>query len=193
MSKNSLFALLLRSPWWISFAVAAALALAARFIIPEKYADYAMSIAIPFVVIGAIAAWKQSREPGAARVASTLDAIAEMSWREFSALMEQAFQRDGYAVTRTNGAADFRLVKEGRISLVNCKRWKAASHGLEPLRELEDARKAQGVQEAIYVASGQITDNARRFAVVSGIVLMQGSELTRLLRLPKTRRSAKAA
>ncbi len=187
MSKNSLFAHLLRSPWWVSFAIAAVLALLARFILPENYAVYAFSFTIPFVIIGAMAAWQQRNTPSSAQVTSTLDAIAVMSWRDFSALIEQAYQRDGYQVTRTSGAADFTLVKAGRTSLLSCKRWKAANHGLEPLRELKAARQAQGAREAIYVAAGNVSDNARRFAVDHGIVLVQGPELARLLRLPKGR------
>jgi restriction system protein len=35
MSKNSLFAILLRSPWWMSFGLVAAIALAARALLPE--------------------------------------------------------------------------------------------------------------------------------------------------------------
>jgi len=105
--------------------------------------------------------------------------------------MVQAFERDGYIVTPTQGAADFMLVKAGRTSLLSCKRWKAASQGLEPLRELDGARRAQELHEAIYVVAGNITDNARRFAADHRVTLMQGPELTRLLRLgkgPKTKR-----
>ena len=186
MSENSLFAYLLRSSWWVSFVAAMAISLAARFLLPEEYALYALSFAFPFVVTGAIAAWRQWRVPGAGRVAATVETVGAMSWREFSALMAQAFQNDGAQVTRSQGAADFTLVKAGRTTLVSCKRWKAASHGLEPLRELEAAREAAGAHAAIYVATGNLTDNARRFAAVHRIALLQGQELTRLLRLSKS-------
>jgi restriction system protein len=191
MSQNSLFAYLLRSPWWYSFAIAAALALVARFFLPEAYAFYAFSFAIPFVFIGLTVAWQQRHAPSAARVSSTLAAVATMSWRDFSALLEQAFARDGYAVSSISGAADFMLVKAGRTSLVSCKRWKAVNQGLEPLRELKAAQEAQEAHEAIYIAVGSMTDNARRYATQHRIRLMQGPELTSLLRLRKG--SAKAA
>lgn len=191
MSENSLFAILMRSSWWVSFAIAIALGLVARYFVPEEYWIAAFSITIPFVVTGVIAARKQWRVPGAARVESTIEAITAMSWRDFSALMEQAFERDGFVVTRTNGVADFKLDKGGRTSLVCCKRWKAAHHGLEPLRELKTARRAQEANEAIYVCAGSMTDNARQFAIENKIKLMQGPELAVLLLLPKA--SVKAA
>ena len=49
MHENSLFALLLRSRWWISFAVALGLFLLVRLFIPETYA---IVVPIPFVAIG---------------------------------------------------------------------------------------------------------------------------------------------
>ena len=186
MSENSLFAYLLRSPWWVSLAVALALVLLARFVLPDEYVFYALSFAVPFVITAAMAAWRQRDVPSEARVESTLEAVGAMSWRDFSALIEQAYQRDGYAVTRSNGAADFTLVKGNRTVLLCAKRWKAASLGLEPLRELDAARRAQEANEAIYVAAAAVTDNARRFAAANRIRLIEGPELTRLLRLPKS-------
>jgi restriction system protein len=189
MSENSLFAYLLRSPSWISFSIAIVLGLVARFILPDLYAPYAWSFTLPFVVTGVMVAWKQRHAPSAARVTATLEAIAAMSWRDFSALMVQALERDGYVVTRTEGAADFVLVKGGRTSLLSCKRWKAASHGIEPLRELDAARRAQELHAAIYVVTGNITDNAQRFAADHRVTLMQAPELTQLLRLSKGSKS----
>lgn len=192
MSENSLFAILLRSPWWMSFAIALALALVAHLVLPASYAAYAPFTALPFLIIAAMAGWRQWRAPSTARVAATLGAVGAMSWREFSQLLIAAFERDGYTVTPISGAADFALVKAGRTSLLSCKRWKAASHGLEPLRELEAARKAQDAHEAIYVAAGNMTENARRYAVDHAVGLMQGAELTRLLRLPRVAAKATA-
>ena len=185
VSENSLFSILLRSSWWISFAVALGVLVLARLIAPEAYFVPAASLALPFIVIGAIAAWKQLRLPGAARVTATAEAVNAMSWREFSALMEQAFQREGYTVTRLDGAADFKLVKMGKTTLVCCKRWKAASHGLEPLRELDRRREAEEAHDALYVALDGVTDNARGFAGKHRIRLVEGQELAGLLRLPR--------
>ena len=185
MSDKSLFAYLLRSPWWISFAIALGLALIARFILPEKYQFIGWSFTIPFVVIGSIVAWKQSRLPRTKKVAATVEAVTAMSWKEFSLLMEQAFRREGYTVTRMDGPADFKLYKAGRTTLVSCKRWKAASHGVESLRDLENQRDAEDGQEALYVALTDVTENAAHFLNTHKRVrLLQNVELTTLLRLP---------
>ncbi len=190
VSDKSLFAVLLRSRWWVSIAVAIVIALLVRYFAPEEYLLPALSVTIPFLFTGILAAWKQLRVPGASRVASTVDAVSAMSWREFSDVMEAAFQRDGFAVSRISGAADLRLEKEGRVTLVSCKRWKAASHGVEPLRELETQKQSQAAHEALYVALGGVSENARRFAQSQKIRLVQDVELTALLRL---RKGAKAS
>jgi len=190
ISENSLFATLVRSSWWISFALVITISLVAYYLVPLQFKVAIFATAVPFVITGVIAAWKQAKVPGKTRVEATVTALNAMSWRDFSALMEQAFQRDGFVVTRATGAADLVLVKAGRTTLVSCKRWKAASHGVEPLRDLKDARRAQEAREAIYVCIGNVTENAQKFALDNKVKLMQGTELTELLRLP--RKSLKA-
>jgi len=183
MSENSLFAILLRSPWWISFALAAGVAVLTILVLPERYAVPAAFGGTPFAIIGAIAAWRQLRAPSAARVASTLEVLAGMSWREFSTALEDALRRDGFEVTRiATPAADFEAVKAGRRSLVACKRWKAASTGVEPLRDLQRATEAREAQEGTYVLLGGLTDNAREFATRHRIRILQGAELAQMLR-----------
>ncbi len=60
--------------------------------------------------------------------------------------------------------------------------WKAATHGAEPLRELQAAVRAQQATAGIYVAlQGQVSDNARDFARDNGLVLMEADALAVLL------------
>ena len=180
MHENSLFAILLRSPWWISIAIAAALIAAARLVLPDVYAVF---VGLPFAVIGGIALWRQLQAPSEARVAKTVERLRAMSWEEVSQALETAFRREGYAVKRLTGApADFELTKGWRVVLVSGKRWKVARTGVEPLRELDAARRAHEAHEGIYVATGEVTDKARAFAAANRIRLAHGAELAKLLR-----------
>ena len=105
-----------------------------------------------------------------------------MSWRDFSRVIEQGYARHGHAVTRLNQpAADFRLIKDGRITLVSCKRWKAASQGIDALRDLMAAKEAQGAHQITFISLGKLTDSASRFAKQYGIHVMEEEELARLL------------
>ena len=182
MAKNSLFAVLLRSPWWISFLIAAGVTGLAKAIMPSIPIEYSIFAGLPFLVIGTVAAWRQLRAPSAGRVARTLEAVRAMSWPDFSSALEDAFRKDGYNVSRIDGAAaDFELTKAGRTALVACKRWKVARTGVEPLRDLYAAKDAREANDCIYVATGEITDGARKFAGEKRIRLVDAMELAKLL------------
>lgn len=182
MSENSLFAILLRKPWWISILIAAVVSLAASLMFPRAYAMYGISAGIPFFVIGIIAAVRQWRAPGAALIAHTRETVSAMAWRDFADAIEAAYRRDGYEVKRLAGGADFEIVKDGRKSLLSAKRWKAANVGTEPLRELVTASESCGAHERIYITVGQLSDNALRFAGENGVRVMRDDGLAELLR-----------
>jgi restriction system protein len=178
MNKNSLFAVLLRSPWWVSALAAIGLVVGLRLLIPTSYAVFA---ALPLAVIAAYVGWQQLRMPSVKRVAGTLERLRAMSWEDFSAAIEEAYRREGYTVSRLAADADFELVQGSRSTLVACKRWKATRTGIEPLRELEVIRRAREAHECIYVAAGEITEQAREFAAQKNVRLVQGAELAKLL------------
>ena len=190
LPPNSLFAILLRSPWWGSLSIAFVLAFFGQFLSKENFALFIVPAMIPFVGISLWVGWKQWQLPSSAQVEATLVAVAAMPWRDFSEVMSQAYLREGYEVKPVSGAADFVVEKAGRKSLISCKRWKAASHGLEPLRELKAMRQAEVANEAVYVTLGEIQQAAREFAEEHGIVLLQGEALARFLRLPKEKLAA---
>ena len=190
LPPNSLFAILLRSPWWGSLSIAFVLAFFGQFLSKENFALFIVPAMIPFVGISLWVGWKQWQLPSSAQVEATLVAVAAMPWRDFSEAMSQAYQREGYEVKPASGAADLVVEKGGRKSLISCKRWKAASHGLEPLRELKAMRQAEVANEAVYVTLGEIQQASRLFAEEHGIVLLQGEALARFLRLPKEKLAA---
>jgi restriction system protein len=179
MAKRSLFAILSRSPWWVSVLIATALFMAVRLFMPD-YA--AAAVTLPFLGIAGYAGWRQSRVPNSERVVEVLAALRAMSWQEFAAIMEAGFRSEGYAVVAlTRGAADFELRKSGLVTLACCKRWKVAQTGIEPLRELLLAKETAGAQECIYVAAGDVSQNARQFAAQKEIRLLCEAELAQFL------------
>ena len=152
MSENSLFAVLLRSPWWISFVVVGLITLAAGALLPKEYFVVGALAGFPIFVVGCIAAWKQLRAPNPAKVVEMLEAVGSMPWRSFADTLATAWERAGYSVERLTGSnatgADMRLSQGGKTTLVSAKRWKAATHGVEPCllytspspRDVEESR-----------------------------------------------------
>jgi restriction system protein len=187
MSKDSLFAILLRSPWWISIAIAAALAVLSAAMLPAKFKVIGSMTSLPFVVTGVIAARRQWRLPSAAQVERTHQVVSTMVWSEFAALLEDAFRRDGYAVKRgTTAPVDFELESKGRRTVVCARRWKSARTSLDQLRVLQAAREANEATDAIYVCLGDLTNDARPFATKHRITIWQSADLAHALqgRLP---------
>ena len=200
LAKNSLFALLLRAPWWVSMLLVGLVVMASFALLPVAYVGYGAMGGFPFLVIAVVVAWRQWHAPNPARVSETLARVTTMPWRDFAAAVEQAYVAQGYAVKRLNGtAADFELEKAGQVTLLSCKRWKAASLGLEVLRELAVANGApaaldgqaetteQGPDHRVCISLGQVSDKARAFAQEQGITLMSAEALAVLLMPGKNR------
>jgi restriction system protein len=174
-----MFAILLRKAWWVSGLVALAIFGLLRLVLPW---DFALFASLPFAVIAVYVGAKQLSAPGAGRIAKTVERLRAMSWDEFADALEAAYRREGFQVTRLEGGrADFELVQGARHTLVAGKRWKATRTGIEPLRELEAARDTHEAHECVYVSVGEITEQARVFALEKKIRVMQGADLALLL------------
>jgi restriction system protein len=182
MARNSLFAILLRSPWWISFVVVLVFAAGSAALLPPQYVVFGLMGALPFCVIGTVAAYRQFRAPSEKRVDETLQQVAAMPWREFCETLEQAFAAKGYQVSRIDsGAADLELRKGGQTTLVAARRWKASSHGVEPLRALDRERQSKDASHCVYVTLAALSDTTRRFAEKQAIEMLNGVALVQLL------------
>jgi restriction system protein len=184
MSPNSLFAILLRSPWWISFALVGAFSLAAVALLPRDYALAGVLGTFPFFAVGCIAAWRQWRAPSAARTSAMQASLQAMPWRALADALEAAWIAQGYQVERLapGGAADFVLSRGGQTQLASARRWKAAHHGVEPLRELHAVMQKREVTAGLYLLGpGELSDNARLFARDHGLTIVQGDALAQLL------------
>ncbi len=182
MAENSLFAILLRSRWWASAGIAALIALLAWALLPPDWKLAGALVGTPFAVIALMAAWRQRHAPSPQHVEQAGQALRALAWPAFAELLEQAFQRDGHAVTRRAGAADFELERKGRRMLVSARRWKSARTGLEPLRELQAARDAAQAPDALYIGLGELSEPAIAFAREQRIAVWQAAELAQALR-----------
>lgn len=183
MAERSLFAVLLRSRWWVSALIALTLGLVAAALLPDEYRVVGALSGFPFAVIAAMAAWRGRHKPSDARIEATRQAVAAMAWPAFSRLLTDAFVRDGHAVQPgAGGAADFVLERRGRRMVVAARRWKSAHTGLELLKALQAAREAAEAQDALLIALGPLTDTARPYAAQQRIAVWQAAEIAEALR-----------
>lgn len=186
MNDNSLFAILLRSPWWISFLLAGALTVAVAALAPERFQAFGALASLPFIGVGCVAAWRQWHAPSRAALDAQGAALRGMNWREFSAALDGAWRAQGAQVQSITGLeADFCVERPTRTVLVSARRWKAASHGAEAVAQLAAAMRKREIAAGEYlVAQGKVSDAARTLARSEGVTFIEGDALSQLL-LPR--------
>lgn len=179
---NSLFAILLRSPSWISFAIAGGIIAVCLALLPKDIKIVSAMGSLPFIVTGVIALKRQWREPSAARTEQLLAEAAALGNREFGQRLAAAWRSEGYDVQPSgHAAADWVITRQGAATWVLARRYKAGTHGIEPLRAVHQAAQAASAGTAYVLLQGALSDNAAQFAREHGIVLLQDKALAMLL------------
>jgi restriction system protein len=177
-NPRTLFSILLEQPWWISAMVGVGLFGIAQLAFPPV----APFVALPFVLIALYVAYRQMRTVSPGQADERLKAIRELSWEPFNALIVNAYQRQGYTVEPAkNPAYDFTLTKQGRVTLLQCRRWKVNQLGIGPLQDLAGAIASADAYNGICLTTGVVTPQALEFADSKPIKLVTGIELAALV------------
>jgi len=118
---------------------------------------------------------------------TSLASLRAMSWRDFERLVAEAYARLGYRVEETgqsgaDGGIDLILRRDGRTTLVQCKRWRTQSVGVAIVREQFGLLMHHGADATIVVTTGDFTPEARAFAAGKPMELVDGMRLLELVR-----------
>lgn len=143
----------------------------------------------------AVSAFKQQqRKRLHAEVARTpsRDALEGMTWSEFEILVGETFRRRGFSVIERGGSGpdggvDVELRLGNDKYFVQCKRWKTQKVGVATVRELFGVMAAEEAVGGFVVASGEFTEEAKRFAEGRSIELVATDSLLRLVNQTATR------
>lgn len=177
MAKETLFRILMRQPWWVTLLVAFAFFAIARLVFPPV----APFIALPFLVLTLYIAYTQWGRGAPADAGERLDALRAMSWESFSATVTQAYRKQGYEVTPSDGPGyDFKLTKGARVTLLQCRRWKVNQVGAGPVRELADAIASNEAYNGVCLSAGEFSAPAHKLTVSEPITLINGVDLVKL-------------
>ena len=178
MAENSLFAILLRSPWWYSAAVGFIVVVLASLIARGQYLIVGVSLSIPFFGIAAVSAYKQLQRPNAKRVEEVAAQSRKMSASQIADKIAANYTKVRFESEPFKGnAAELALTRGYRKLLVSSKRFKAANTGIEPLKQLVAAGENAEATGYLYVTLGEVSENARDFARQNDIELVQANEL----------------
>ena len=120
--------------------------------------------------------------------APSRNALESMGWQEFEMLVGETFRRRGFDVQQRGGAGpdggvDLELHVGQDKYLVQCKQWKSRSVGVVIVRELYGVMAAEGAVGGFVVASGDFTEEAKRFAEGRSIELLGTDTLLELVKV----------
>jgi restriction system protein len=185
MAQETLFQILLRQPWWVTLLVACGMFGVAYWVFPPV----APFFALPFVVLSGYIAYTQWGTGAPSDAGERLTAIRAMSWETFSGTVIDAYRRQGYEVTPSDGSGfDFKLSKDGRLTLLQCRRWKVNQVGAAPVRELADAVDRSEAYQGVCLAAGEFSEPARKVAAGEPVNLIGGPDLVELLARARKKR-----
>lgn len=179
IAPNSLFAILLRSPWWYSLIVFIGIVLLCAALLPAAYKSLGPLAGLPFLVVCVLAAKKQWNTPKPAAVQATLEQTLTIAWPAFSQQLQTRWESEGYEVSKINTPhADLRVERGAHCAVIAARRWKAANHGIQPLRDLHAAMQKHQATEGIYIAAqGDVSDAALAFAQEHRIQILHSDGL----------------
>lgn len=154
------------------------------FISFSKFLQYVVPVI--FIIGACVSSFKSKHRIKLLDKQSGIDSIRDMSWQEFELLVGEAFRRKGFVVRENGGGGadggiDLVLTKNGKKSIVQCKRWKTFSIGVPLIRELYGVMTSERANDCIFVSSGNYTAEARLFAEDKPIWLIDGSELLEMV------------
>jgi restriction system protein len=209
--EENLSDLLLMAPWWVSVIFGGISFVLLRGVLPLIFETNSMLVLFiptlqmlsPFVLIffifvAMMAAFRGHRVGKLVDRQTSLQSLQNISWKEFEWMVAEAFRRQGYSVTESlnkgpDGGVDLVLHKDGKKSLVQCKRWKTYSVGAPVVREIFGLLIDHKADEAIVVTSGKFTSEAVQFSEGKPITLVDGDQLLNLVSSVQTGNSVKRA
>ena len=178
MAQGSLFAVLMRSPWWYSVLIALLVVAIGLVLVGGKYLILGIATALPFIGIATYSAYSQSQRPGMKRVLEVEQAARKMPVAELAKTIADNYEKINFDVIAFKGdEAELELERGMHKFLLSCKRFKAAKTGIEPLKKLTTAGEKHEVSGYLYVALGEISANALAYAQKNNIELIQAEAL----------------
>lgn len=197
MRKDSIFEDVMKMPWPVGVVIAAIIFFmfhVYQLVAPQDALNRAIfsgvrMLAYVFIMLMLLASFfsflTQKIRSKRFRTTQSMADLRSLTWRQFESFIGESFREQGYFVMETpegpDNGVDLVLRKDGEKTFVQCKHWKTNTVGVEKVRELLGSMTAGGAHNGIFVASGYYTKPAKNLASQSGIRLVDGDDLARLI------------
>lgn len=178
MSQNSLFAILLRSPWWYSALIGFVFIAISLAFFGGQYLLLGIFGAIPFFGVAGHVGYKQSKLPSQKRVSEVEAQARGMRSSQIAQKIAQSYTDARFDSEVFKGdAADLMLIRGNRTYLLCTNRFKVGNTGVEPLKQLVAAGEKAEATGYLYVALGGVSAAAKDYAEQNDVELIQASRL----------------
>jgi restriction system protein len=178
VAKSSLFAMLLRSPWWYSALIGLFFIGISLIIAGGQYVIFGVATSLPFFGIAGHAGYKQSQQPSQKRVLEVAQQVQKMRAVQIAEKIAKEYIDNGYQCNVFKGnAADLELTRGYRTILLCSKRSKVGNTGIEPLKQLVAAGENIEATGYLYVALGEISATAHDYAIKNNIEIIRATKL----------------
>lgn len=201
--KPHYFSIMSNAPWYFSVAIAAVTYVfclyAKDYIKTDNFIFHAVINGLPNVAIFAvilaipapIAFWRRLQRNKRLEKQHSIYSLQKLTWSEFEELVADAYRRQGYTVIENDqagadGGTDLKLIKNGELTLVQCKNWRSNRVGVQIAREMFGVMIAEKAKAMLIITSGEFTREALDFAKDKPLTLIDGSELIRLIEVVQT-------
>lgn len=185
MQKRTLFSILAELPWWFSLLVAGLIYMIGALFNPLIGA----AAAFPFVLVACYVGYIRIKRGPTADFPVMIKALRGASPEDMRDMLAEAFKRQRFEVTDGRDG-DLELQRNGYVTLVRFRRWRAQSTHANAIEELVAAMKARQADHAMYITAGAVPESTRAAADAAGIALLDGVALANLV--VRTRGARKA-
>lgn len=170
---STLFNFLSQLPWWVNVILAGVTFVILSFLstpdvmpkpltaVTRMFSHIAPIFLLGIAVLSGINSWGKRR---LLDKQTGLNSLLNIDWESYEFLVEEAYRRRGYKVTKTgsgaDGGIDLILEHSGKKFYVQCKHWKVFNVGVKTVRELCGVVAADKVDGGIVITSGHFTREA---------------------------------
>ncbi|EGR7955119.1 hypothetical protein I8B09_004413 [Vibrio vulnificus] len=210
---------LMDAPWWVSVLFAAIAYIGLSFVLPAlamssenfifnsvapnlpilaPYVAFTLLIPAPVALFKQLSRQRQySTTTNEIASQGTTAALNNLSWLEFESYIGEFFKQQGYEVKQAfsqkpDGGVDIWMRKDGQLTLVQCKHWKARKVGIQILREMYAVMIEHNASKMIVVTSGDFTSEAIKYALDKRLWLINGGELVHMIEQVRNRPAEQA-
>jgi len=200
MAKASILNDLGRLPWYVSVLVSLTIYILLTYILPGITFDNpylnmfrnalginATLFAFLFLIPAPFSYIKAKKKQRMLNAQEDLKSIKRLSWLEFEHLVGEYFRRKGYEVSGNDtsgadGGIDIKLMKDGLLTIVQCKQFRAQRVGVKIVREMLGLKTAHYAHSVVIVTTCDFTRDAISFAKQNNITLIDGETLSVMIK-----------